>query len=909
MLFLPLPSSNRRLLANASFYLRSLVLLLSFFALASSTLLLEGCSSDLSGSSIPANSVPASSSGQTLAMSAVLPTGSVGVAYSATVTVTGGRAPYHFSLPSGELPSGTQLGPGTGTISGKPSASGSFDFAISVSDSSGSSKQQSFQIQISSGAIVSVSVTPETVNVPSGGSVRFSVLVGNSSNRAVTWAATTGTISNNGVYTAPDVIANTPGKVTATALADPTESASAIVTILGPPPPVTISVSPTSITLVSGASTQFSASITNDSNETVTWSATQGIISASGLYTAPQVNTETTASLTATSVAVPTKSASATVTITPLPDPDNIYCGIGNVPLGPTSDGPALLPLSCINSSLANTPSPGTVVPLAAGGDLQAAYNALQCGQTLALAHGATWEGPYQFTPKNCDDQHWITIMSDGSLTAPENRIDPTYLPQLAAISLKQFHPPTNVSGDHLRFIGIAWLKEPGKALVDMVAVSGAVKVVFDRNYAHGNPGEETRRFLTLNGGNYIAVVESVVDEMHCLSPGSCTDAQAISGGGHGSTPEGTFKIVNNSLSAATENILFGGGPATVTPCDIEIRSNYLYKPLTWNPSDPTYAGTKYDVKNLFEMKNACRVLLEGNVLANTWAGFSQRGWAFVIGPKNQDDGGVSVCPLCFIDNVVVRYNWITTAAGIFAIDVGMTKSGGWAASAGHYSVHDDLADNLQYPACYGCGRNLSEFSSGYSTTNPPPPTDVLNNIALNHLTIVTAPAWPSGIKDETAMIEMGGPPAGNPTSTPQMSDITYENSISSAGMSGFYSTGGGSENCVVGEKTLADIIPACWTDGSMFSGNVIVAYGGKSTWPEGNLFAPNWAGVGFVNYNNGNGGNYTLSDASPFKGKALDGSDPGANIDLVMQYTQTSITGIPNTTLPAVSAVLSAGK
>jgi hypothetical protein len=100
MLFLPLPSSNRRLLANASFYLRSLVLLLSFFALASSTLLLEGCSSDLSGSSIPANSVPASSSGQTLAMSAVLPTGSVGVAYSATVTVTGGRAPYHFSLPS-----------------------------------------------------------------------------------------------------------------------------------------------------------------------------------------------------------------------------------------------------------------------------------------------------------------------------------------------------------------------------------------------------------------------------------------------------------------------------------------------------------------------------------------------------------------------------------------------------------------------------------------------------------------------------------------------------------------------------------------------------------------------------------------------------------------------------------------
>jgi hypothetical protein len=874
---------------SASLSLRSLARLLGFFALASASLFLEGCAGG-----VRASSMPASSSAQTLAMSAVLPPGSVGVAYSATVTVTGGPAPYHFSLPSGKLPSGTQLGPATGTISGTPSATGSFDFSISVSDSNGSSKQQPFQIQVSPVANVSLSVTPEIVNVLSGGSAQFSALVANTSNRAVTWATTKGTISKNGAYLAPDVTANTTGTVTATAVADPTESASATVIVLAPPPPVTISVSPASIALLSGASTQFTALITNNSNEAVTWSATQGTISARGLYTAPQVNSSTTAILTATSVAVPTKSASATVTITPPPDPDNLYCGIGNVPLGPTSDGPANLPQSCINSSLANTPSPGAVVPLAAGGDLQTAYNNLQCGQTLALAHGATWNGPYQFTPKGCDDQHWITITSDGVLTPPGTRIDPTYLPQLAAISLKQFHPPTNVSGDHLRFTGIAWLKEPGKALVAMVAVPGALKVVFDRNYAHGNPGEETRRFLDLNGGNYIAMVDSAVDEMHCLSPGSCTDAQAISGGGHGSIPNGTWKIVNNSLSAATENILFGGGPATVTPCDIEIRGNYLFKPLTWNPSDPTYAGTKYDVKNLFEMKNACRVLLEGNVLANTWGGFSQHGWAIVIGPKNQDDGGVSVCPLCFINDVVARYNRINTAAGIFAIDVGMTKSGGWAASAGHYSVHDNLADNLQYPYCYGCGRNLSEFSSGYSTTNPPPLADILNHIALNHLTIVTAPTWPSGVKGETAMMEMGGPPAGNPTATPQMSAITYENSISSAGMDGFYSTGGGSENCVVGEKTLADAISACWTDGSMFGGNVIVGYGGKSVWPEGNLFAPNWAGVGFVNYNNGNGGDYTLSDESPFKGKALDGSDPGADIDLVMQYTQNSITGVP---------------
>jgi hypothetical protein len=565
-------------------------------------------------------------------------------------------------------------------------------------------------------------------------------------------------------------------------------------------------------------------------------------------------------------------------------------------------DGPALLPENCINTSLANTPSPGAVIAVTAGADLQAAYNSLLCGQTLLLPHGGTWKGPLRFTPKGCDDQHWITISSDGVLPPPGTRVAPIDLPQLAAISMKGDADSITITGDHLRLVGIAFLKQQGgNRLVDMVTVPRAVNVIFDRIYAHGNPGEETRRFLNESGGNYIAVVESYVDEMHCVAGASaCTDAQAISGG-HGSIPNGTYKIVNNFLSAGTENILFGGSAATVTPCDIEIRNNYFYKPLSWNPSDPSYAGTKYVVKNLFELKNACRVFLEGNVFANNWGGFTQRGLAILIGPKNQDQNGANVCPLCFISDVVMRYNWITTAAGIFAIDTGVTKSGGWAASGHSYSIHDIIAENLQYSTCYGCGHNLSEFAAGYSTTNPPPQSDVLHDVAINHLTIVSAVGWPPAILDETAMMEMGGPPADNPTNTPQMSNITYENSISSAGTNGFYATGGGSDNCVVGEKTLADIISACWAGSSLFGGNLIVAYSGdKAPWPSGNMLAPSWDAVDFLDYNGGDGGDYILADDSPFKGKALDGTDPGANVDLVQQYTQDSISGVPISTSSA---------
>jgi PKD repeat protein len=180
-------------------------------------------------------------------------------------------------------------------------------------------------------------------------------------------------------------------------------------------------------------------------------------------------------------IAIIVSSATAT-------DPDDAYCGIGNVPLGATTDGPADMPIKCMNTSLANTPSPGAVITLGAGGNLQAAYNALQCGQTLSLAHGVTWKGPVQFAPKNCDDQHWIWITSDGAIPPPGTRVDPTYVPQLATISMKSGASANKAIGDHIRFIGIEWSKRPGAPLVNVVEVPGAFKVVFDRNYAHGNP-------------------------------------------------------------------------------------------------------------------------------------------------------------------------------------------------------------------------------------------------------------------------------------------------------------------------------------------------------------------------------------------------------------------------------------
>lgn len=62
--------------------------------------------------------------------------GNVGVAYSFTPTVTGGTAPYVWSVSSGALPTGLSLNSATGAITGTPTTSESANFTLKVVDSS-----------------------------------------------------------------------------------------------------------------------------------------------------------------------------------------------------------------------------------------------------------------------------------------------------------------------------------------------------------------------------------------------------------------------------------------------------------------------------------------------------------------------------------------------------------------------------------------------------------------------------------------------------------------------------------------------------------------------------------------------------------------------------------------------------
>jgi hypothetical protein len=166
----------------------------------------------------------------TLQVQEQAPQGTVGIAYNTVLTVTGGTSPYSFS--GSGLPAGLTLSKTAGSITGTPSASGTFPVTVTVTDSNSNQSQATFSIIIASSGTVSVSVAPDSGALESGQTLQFKATVYNSSNQGVTWSASKGTITSNGLYTAPQVSSGTwTYRVWATSNADPAKSATVFVVV------------------------------------------------------------------------------------------------------------------------------------------------------------------------------------------------------------------------------------------------------------------------------------------------------------------------------------------------------------------------------------------------------------------------------------------------------------------------------------------------------------------------------------------------------------------------------------------------------------------------------------------------------------------------------------------------------
>ena len=87
-----------------------------------------------------------------------LPNGTVGTAYSQTLTATGSAGPFTYSVISGSLPTGLALSSG-GVLSGTPSAAGTQTFTVQAMDLSFNAGTRTYSLTIIP--------TPLAINPPS----------------------------------------------------------------------------------------------------------------------------------------------------------------------------------------------------------------------------------------------------------------------------------------------------------------------------------------------------------------------------------------------------------------------------------------------------------------------------------------------------------------------------------------------------------------------------------------------------------------------------------------------------------------------------------------------------------------------------------------------------------------------
>lgn len=509
-----------------------------------------------------------------------------------------------------------------------------------------------------------------------------------------------------------------------------------------------------------------------------------------------------------------------------------------------------------------------TTISVPAGGNLQQAIDQAQPGDTITLAPGATYTGNFRLRKKPGSGFITITTADASTLPPPGHRITPAWAPALPKIKTPNSSPAiaTDNGAHHYRLVGLEVHAAPGVYTLDMIALGSgtatqtsdlASDIELDRLYIHGDPAAGGKRGVTLNS------MATVIQNCWISDfKSTAQDTQAI-GGWNGPGP---YTIVNNYLEAAGENLMFGGATPNITglvPSDIVIRGNHFYKPLSWKPGDPSYAGTPWLVKNLLELKNARRVLIEANVFEHNWVGADQKSFAIVFTVRAQ----AGAAPWAVVEDITFTSNIVRKSGSGINILGRDTNSGGLGITRRVL-----IANNLFYdldPALWGGDGRVLQILEG------------AQDITADHNTFMQ--------QNPKHVIAFGGAPSPR---------LTYIHNISMHGAYGVQGTGK-----ATGQASLDYYSP-----GYAFYKNVLVG-GNGSLYPPNNFFPALAAQVGFADAANGD---YRLLDTSPYKNAGVDGKDLGADIGSVLAATA----GVTNPPPPpgqsqaptAVSATPSSG-
>jgi hypothetical protein len=295
-----------------------------------------------------------------------------------------------------------------------------------------------------------------------------------------------------------------------------------------------------------------------------------------------------------------------------------------------------------------------TVSPIVvrAGENLQTALNQAQPGQVIELQAGATFDGNFILPVKT--GTGYITVRTstpDAQLPGASTRIGPAHEPLLPTVRSVNAIPAlrTAAGTHHWRLIGLRFTTTGAGDVITLG--DGAQRdpalvpsdLILDRVVIRGDEARGQKRGIALNSANtqirnsYIAGIRLSGQESQGIA---CWNGP------------GPFVIENNYVEAAGIGILFGGAPPAIdqlVPSNIVVRRNHITRPVAWRA-----AG--WVVKNLFELKNARNVQVDGNLIENNWSG-GQSGFAVVFTVRANGNAPWTVIEHVRFENNIVRHS------------------------------------------------------------------------------------------------------------------------------------------------------------------------------------------------------------------------------------------------------------
>jgi len=597
-----------------------------------------------------------------------------------------------------------------------------------------------------------------------------------------------------------------------------------------------ISGQPTSQTVTAGQTATFSVTASGSAPLSYQWQKNGSAITGatSAVYHTPAtINSDNGAQFTvvvSNSVGTVTSNI-ATLTVNPA-----------------ASSGPTLPTLPQATVDLTMPTQTGTTwnVPAGDANTLQNDINSAGCGDTIVLVAGSTYTGNFNIPNKNCTG--WILIESNATSGLPSGvRVSTGANPPSAATRANLATIVSNVAdtpvltfqtaAHNWRLIGLEITQAAGTHNYSLIETENGVTqvsqlvnhIIIDRCYVHGTSSGAVRRGISFQVA-YGGIVDSDIREFHdqTASPGLGSDSQAVAVW----SGAGPFLYQNNLLSAASENTMFGGADPSITnlnPSDITIVGNYYWKDMTWR-------GQGMIVKNIFEMKNAQRALIDGNVFENNW-GDAQQGIAVLFTVRNQDGG----CLLCVDQDFTFTHNLVRHAAGgieTTGADSPPPSGGGYSLPDARILVQNNVFTDINGGTYGGGGWCIQALSGGG------------NGLVAHDLVFDHDDCFP-----DNAHMYFGD-------NSPIQTNIQWTNWI---GDTGAYGCNGNSSagNC---SATFAN-----WTMNLTYGAIVFNGSNGAPA-PAGATFS-DLATIQFTNYA---GGNYQLLSTSQFRNAGTDGHDIG---------------------------------